>query len=601
MAAKLIVQEPERYSLTVVDGTQLTIQVGAPAGPSGPTGSDATVTNASVNAAISTNTSATKIALGIISADITDAVSDSSLPENFEKLIKSNADGQLTLGEVFASEVTVGTGGGNGTIWILGGDNPSGITNTNGANGVLCALPTTSGTFVVSGNTDGLLTASDLGLGSIAFLDNDGTASILADGVGTNILSANSATLQDVTVEMTLTLTNALAVDNGGTGSATAAGALTNLGAQASLVSGTNIKTINSSSLLGAGNLAIAEANATNVAAVIAGATEKTTPVDADQLGITDSAASGALKRLTFANLWAWVKSKLDTALTIAGTKTFSGQMELTGQAATNATSAMTRAMVDESAFLTPNINCYYPYSAGTAGGASVSVTNGQYAIANLGANAASYARVGLASYWQTSNLAGSTMRFDRPFRMRFSHLCNMNYSDANGPICARIYIGSNGSFTIPNAGADPYPVNTRGIGIEWRKKVGSYQVEIRLFARNGTSSVAGTFIATSWTDIGASANSNGRAHDFYLVFDNTTGTVRLFAAAWDAGGASNPPQRHSATPLLTLSGTGVPTDNQHVATNWAITEAVVIGDGVAVPTPTSTYNMFRQTIIMQG
>lgn len=162
MAAKLIVQEPERYSLTVVDGTQLTIQVGAPAGPSGPTGSDATVTNASVNAAISTNTSATKIALGIISADITDAVSDSSLPENFEKLIKSNADGQLTLGEVFASEVTVGTGGGNGTIWILGGDNPSGITNANGANGVLCAIPTASGTIAITARPDGALSYDDL-------------------------------------------------------------------------------------------------------------------------------------------------------------------------------------------------------------------------------------------------------------------------------------------------------------------------------------------------------------------------------------------------------------------------------------------------------
>lgn len=81
--------------------------------------------------------------------------------------------------------------------------------------------------------------------------------------------------------------------------------------------------------------------------AIIAGAAEKTTPVDADQLGITDSADAGAFKRLTFANLWTWVKSKLDAALTIAGTKTFSGQIELTGQSATNATSAMTRALSD--------------------------------------------------------------------------------------------------------------------------------------------------------------------------------------------------------------------------------------------------------------
>ena len=79
---------------------------------------------------------------------------------------------------------------------------------------------------------------------------------------------------------------------------------------------------------------------------MITGATEKTTPVDADQLGITDSAASGALKRLTFANLWTWVKSKLDTVLTIAGAKTFSGQLEATGQAATNLTSLMTAELL---------------------------------------------------------------------------------------------------------------------------------------------------------------------------------------------------------------------------------------------------------------
>lgn len=79
----------------------------------------------------------------------------------------------------------------------------------------------------------------------------------------------------------------------------------------------------------------------------IASAIEKTAPVDADQLAITDSEASGALKRLTFANLWTWVKSKLDGNLTIAGTKTWSGQQEATGQTATNGTSLMTRDLTD--------------------------------------------------------------------------------------------------------------------------------------------------------------------------------------------------------------------------------------------------------------
>lgn len=42
-------------------------------------------------------------------------------------------------------------------------------------------------------------------------------------------------------------------------------------------------------------------------------ATSKTTPVDADELPLADSAASWGLKKLTFVNLWAWIKSKFDT------------------------------------------------------------------------------------------------------------------------------------------------------------------------------------------------------------------------------------------------------------------------------------------------
>lgn len=73
----------------------------------------------------------------------------------------------------------------------------------------------------------------------------------------------------------------------------------------------------------------------------------KTTPIDADEVIMRDSTGTPVAKRLTFANLWTWIQSKLDGVLTIAGAKTLTGQLELTGQTATNPTSAMTRGLGD--------------------------------------------------------------------------------------------------------------------------------------------------------------------------------------------------------------------------------------------------------------
>lgn len=53
-------------------------------------------------------------------------------------------------------------------------------------------------------------------------------------------------------------------------------------------------------------------ANASTVATAIAGATAKTTPVDADTLPLIDSAASNALKKVTWANIKATLKDYFD-------------------------------------------------------------------------------------------------------------------------------------------------------------------------------------------------------------------------------------------------------------------------------------------------
>jgi hypothetical protein len=51
----------------------------------------------------------------------------------------------------------------------------------------------------------------------------------------------------------------------------------------------------------------------------LSGLTAKTTPVDADLIGLGDSAASFGFKKLTFANLWTWVSGKVLTLFNASG------------------------------------------------------------------------------------------------------------------------------------------------------------------------------------------------------------------------------------------------------------------------------------------
>jgi hypothetical protein len=64
--------------------------------------------------------------------------------------------------------------------------------------------------------------------------------------------------------------------------------------------------------------------DATNVGAAINGATAKTTPVDADTVGLIDSAASNVLKKLSWSNIKATLKTYFDT-LYPSGSGTSSG------------------------------------------------------------------------------------------------------------------------------------------------------------------------------------------------------------------------------------------------------------------------------------
>jgi hypothetical protein len=67
-----------------------------------------------------------------------------------------------------------------------------------------------------------------------------------------------------------------------------------------------------------------------NVATVLHAAATKGTPVDADEISFLDSVAAFALKKLTFANLWAWIKTKTDPLYALADVVTAATSYTLT-------------------------------------------------------------------------------------------------------------------------------------------------------------------------------------------------------------------------------------------------------------------------------
>jgi hypothetical protein len=75
--------------------------------------------------------------------------------------------------------------------------------------------------------------------------------------------------------------------------------------------------------------------DAENVASTIFGAASKTTPVNADTLGITDSDASNALKKVTWANVKATLKTYFDTLYNLYSHPNHTGDVTSTGDGAT--------------------------------------------------------------------------------------------------------------------------------------------------------------------------------------------------------------------------------------------------------------------------
>lgn len=158
------------------------------------------------------------------------------------------------------------------------------------------------------------------------------------------------------------------------------------------------------------------KASDAEIADTVHAATAKTTPIDADEVGLADSAAAYGLKKFTFANLWTWVQAKL-AAATAKATPVDADTIPLSDSAASGATKALTFA------------NLWTWVQSKLSGAAAKTTPVGADTI-----------------HISDSAAAGATKTLSMANLVTYlSGLCSSGWSSANS--------GSSGSFTATGAG----------------------------------------------------------------------------------------------------------------------------------------------------
>ena len=232
----------------------------------------------------------------------------------------------------------------------------------------------------------------------------------------------------------------------------------------------------------------------------------------------------------------------------------------------------------------------YVPYSPSlnSAGG---TILAGNYGSINVDAGATTFRRMNLSQNIFLYNGTGGTCRFDHNFRIAVT---GTFYIILPSLVEQRIYVGSQGSFALPFAGLGAYPANTRGYGFKVRQNPSTAnQLQVAVFARDGTSAVAGTYIESGWVNFGVNFVSSSSTQAFVLEKIGTT--VNLYGTDTRDNIASGGPRtRTPSTVIANVSGTGVPNDYAYVATNWSSVEAAIIGDGTTANTATNQNLLIR-------
>jgi hypothetical protein len=232
----------------------------------------------------------------------------------------------------------------------------------------------------------------------------------------------------------------------------------------------------------------------------------------------------------------------------------------------------------------------YIPY-APTAQSAGGTFSAGNFGSINVDAGATTSRRMNLSQNVFLYAGTGGTTRFDHNFRISVT---GTFYIILPSVVEQRVYVGSNGAFTLPYAGSDAYPANTRGYGFKVRQNPSTAnQLQVAVFARDGTNVSAGTYIESAWVNFGVNFNSSALTQSFVLEKIGTT--VNLYGTdTRDANTSGGPRTRTPSTVIATISGSGVPNDYVYVNTNWSTVEAVIIGDGSTANTTTNQNLLIR-------
>jgi len=236
---------------------------------------------------------------------------------------------------------------------------------------------------------------------------------------------------------------------------------------------------------------------AAGIASKINGATAKTTLVDADETVLTDSAASFGLKKVTWANVFAYIQTKLEAAASIV----FTGQLRSTNQTAATADALMTRSLTGIEHFY--NLGSVFRVlsvpafaTSGTTGANSLTIAGDRWASFGSGSANSGWARAQIGRGITNSPvLSGGGIAFSRPQGVAVvGFIGSTNFT--NGLNIFRIRYGSDSTPVADGVDAVSY----RGFGIEFKSRGTSH--DWRVYGHNGTA-----ISYSSWTNTGLSTD----------------------------------------------------------------------------------------------